>query len=41
MISGLVAINASVDNIEPWAALIIGIFAAFFYSLGSKIYDKL
>lgn len=41
MLSGLVAVNASVDNIEHWAAILIGIIATVFYSCGSKIYERL
>jgi Amt family ammonium transporter len=41
MLAGLTAINASCNNIEPWAALVIGILASLFYCLAIKLLDRL
>lgn len=36
IIVGLVAVTASCDNIDPWAAVVIGLGAAVMYSFGCK-----
>ena len=38
---GLVAVTANCDNVEPWAAVPIGLVAATMYSYGCKFIHKL
>ena len=40
-LTGLVAITAGCATVETWAAVIIGVFAGFFYLCGSKLLIKL
>jgi len=37
ILGGLVAVTAACNNVQPWAALVIGIIAAFVYTLGCKL----
>ena len=41
LLSGLVAITGSVDNVQPWQAVIIGLFGGIVYSLACKLSDYL
>jgi len=41
ILSGLVAITAIADRVEPWAAFIIGIVSAFVYSFSCKLLTAL
>ena len=36
-LTGLVAITAGCATVEPWAAVVIGIFSGWFYLIGSKL----
>lgn len=38
---GLVASDAPIDRIEPWAAVCIGAIASLFYILGCKLLEVL
>lgn len=40
-LTGLVAVTAGCATVEPWAAVVIGIFAGLFYLMGSKLLVKL
>jgi Amt family ammonium transporter len=40
-LTGLVAVTAGCATVEPWAAVVIGIFAGIFYLLASKLLVKL
>ena len=40
-LTGLVSVTGCCNAIEPWAAFIIGIVAAFTYVGGCKLFDKL
>lgn len=40
-LAGLVGVSGCCDCIEPWAALLIGIFSSLFYILGCKTLDFL
>ena len=40
-IAGLVSVSGCVDEIEPWAAFIIGAIGSFVYILGCKALDTL
>jgi Amt family ammonium transporter len=40
-LTGLVAITAGCATVETWAAVVIGIFAGFFYLCGSKLLVRL
>ena len=37
LLSGLVAVTAAVNNVQPWQAVIIGFFGGVFYALGSYL----
>ena len=41
IIVGLVAVTANCDNVEPWAAVPIGLIAATMYSYGCKFIHKI
>jgi Amt family ammonium transporter len=41
MLSGLVAITGSCNNVEPWAALVIGIVASLIYIFACWLLAKL
>jgi Amt family ammonium transporter len=41
IIVGLVAVTANCDNVEPWAAAVIGVVAATMYSYGCKFIHKI
>jgi len=40
-LTGLVAITAGCATVDPWAAVVIGIFAGWFYLLGSHVLVRL
>jgi ammonium transporter, Amt family len=40
-LTGLVAITAGCATVDTWAAVVIGIFAGFFYLIGSKLLIRL
>ena len=41
LLSGLVAITGSVDNVQPWQAVVIGLSGGIVYSLACKLSDCL